>query len=490
MLLASLFERLKERKLVQWGVAYLAGAWVFYEATSTIGGHWDLPNALFRVLFVILAIGLFLTLVFAWFHGEKGQQRVSGVELMMVAGLLVVAGAVLSKVGFGTEPTHDSGRPGAVFTEAPEDGRLSLAVLPFENLSLDPQNDPFSQGMTASIITKLSQVSTLHVIDRTSVARFRGTTLDAKDIGRQLGVRYLIEGEVQNAEGRVHISVRMTDLSTGFLQWSDDFEDEFEGIFSLQDSVALEIVRELGIHLNSQEAESLRRRYTDNTAAYDAYLNGWAIISDLHGASDEPEKLEAARRQYERAIAMDSTYALAIAGIGHIEFAYWWFRFDRSEERLGLSEQWMSRALELDPDLSEAHATLGDILVVRGDNPAGIDEFQEAVRLDPNNWYAWEELAFAFLGLDPPDADEAEWAARQSIRIRPDDHFSHFQLARALRLQDRLDEALEAAEQSSRVTPGFAGGYRLAGLIHRDRREYQEALARFEELYELAPTPR
>jgi hypothetical protein len=157
-----LLQRLKERKLVQWGLAYLAGAWVLYEVTATVGGHWQLPDLFFRGLFVILSIGFLITLILAWYHGEKGRQRVSGPELLMVAALLVVAGVALPMLPGGDED------PDAAAIPLPSDeDRPGIAVLPFDNISPNPDDAWFADGMQEEITSKLSILGGLSVRGRT-----------------------------------------------------------------------------------------------------------------------------------------------------------------------------------------------------------------------------------------------------------------------------------------------------------------------------------
>ena len=153
----SLLQRLKERKLVQWALAYLAGAWVIYEGTGTAFETWDIPALLVRSIHVLLIIGFFITLILAWYHGEKGRQRVSGPELLMVAGVLVVAGVAVSLVP-GEEEASSSAEPTRLTYD---DDRPSVAVLPLDNFSPDPNYAYFADGMHEEVISRLSRAGTM-----------------------------------------------------------------------------------------------------------------------------------------------------------------------------------------------------------------------------------------------------------------------------------------------------------------------------------------
>jgi TolB-like protein len=208
----SFLRRLKERKLVQWALAYLAGAFVVFQLLDALEGPLGLTVPVQRAVLAVVGIGFFLTLVLAWYHGEKGRQRVSGPELMMIAILLVIAGMGLSLLRGREEvlePTE---------TASPavgEDGRPALAVLPFANLSGDPDNEYFSDGITGDIINHLSRIGDLKVISRTSVMQYKGTTRLVREIGDELGVTTVLEGEVQRIGDRVRINAQLIDAETG-----------------------------------------------------------------------------------------------------------------------------------------------------------------------------------------------------------------------------------------------------------------------------------
>ncbi|MFQ5927922.1 MAG: protein kinase, partial [Terriglobia bacterium] len=237
----------------------------------------------------------------------------------------------------------------------------SVAVLPFQNLSADPENEYFSDGMTEEIISKLSRIQQLQVASRTSVARFKGTQKDIKEVGQELGVRYVLEGSVRKAGNRVRITAQLIDTSSGFHLWAEDFQGELKDVFAVQEETALKIAAALNLRLSPQEQRAVQRRTTDNPKAYDAYLRGRALAEH----ADNREKLEAARRQFEQALEADSDYAPALAGLSLVESAYY-RNLDRSEARRQLAEQLARRALALDPDLPEAHFAFG---YVHGEPP-------------------------------------------------------------------------------------------------------------------------
>ncbi len=179
----SFLQDLKERKLVQWAIAYLAGAWVVFEVSDAVGGRWGLPDVVYQGLFILLVVGFFVTMVLTWYHGEKGRQRVSGPELMMIALLLVLAGTGMSLLRGG------GGAPETVTPAGePEHPRTAIAVLPFQNLSADGPYAYFASGLHDELLTQLAKVAALSVRGRTSVMGYAGTDKSIKEVGQELEV--------------------------------------------------------------------------------------------------------------------------------------------------------------------------------------------------------------------------------------------------------------------------------------------------------------
>jgi tetratricopeptide (TPR) repeat protein len=240
--------------------------------------------------------------------------------------------------------------------------------------------------------------------------------------------------------------------------------------------------------LSPPEAEAIRRRYTQNPEAYDAYLRGWALVQTFHHSA-RPEKLEAARKHFEQALAFDPDYTLALAGLSGVEIYYHYFKVERTPDHFQRAEELARRALALDPQLSEAHVALGDVYGARDDFVAAADEYRQAVRLDPRNAYAWEELAWALNYQQPPDPEEAEKAARKAIRLQPGWFWPHFQLAWALRFELRYEEAIAAFEHTLQLNPAFRAAHLGLGEVYLAEGNYNQALAQFNKARRMGETP-
>ena len=348
----------------------------------------------------------------------------------------------------------------------------SAAVLPFKNLSADPENEYFSDGMTEEIITKLSRIPGLAVASRTSVARYKNTQTDIKEIGHELGVRYVLEGSVRKAGNHVRITAQLIDSETGFHLWAEDFDRDLKDVFGVQDETALKIAEALNLRLTPQERQAVQHRYTDNPEAYDAYLRGEALVQYF----GDPEKLRAARRHYEQALQSDPNYAPALAGLASVEANYY-RDLEPTQAHLRLAEQLAQHALALDPELSRAHVAMGQVYAVRYDYARAEEELREAIRLKSDDPWTWDMLSWVLGYQQPPDARGAEQAGREAIRLEPNSPSAFYHLGRALLCQRRYGEATAAFEHALELEPTFSAAHHGLGQVYLAQGNTDRALA-------------
>ena len=209
----SLIAELKQRKLVQWALAYAAGAWAVLQALSLLIGAYHWPDSVLRIAIVMVAIGFLMTLVLAWYHGERGEQMVSATELAILTVLLAVGGGVLWRTAHSPQASH-------ALAGTPSSTERSIAVLPFLNMSGDPKNEYFSDGLAETTLDMLAQVPDLKVIARTSSFAFKGKPQDMRQIGAALGAANLLEGSVQQAGDTLRITVQLIKAADGSHLWS------------------------------------------------------------------------------------------------------------------------------------------------------------------------------------------------------------------------------------------------------------------------------
>lgn len=222
----------------------------------------------------------------------------------------------------------------------------------------------------------------------------------------------------------------------------------------MQERTAIQIAEALDLELSPEEERAVRRRYTDNSEAYDEFLQGRAHAQFFV----DRDRLQAASEHFERALLLEPDYAPALAGLAMVE-ALTYRNLDPSEDRLRRADRQVSRALELDPELVAAHASLGIIAAARYEYVAAERSFREAIRLDATDPFAWDLLSWALGYQQPPRAVEAEQAAREAIRLQPEFIYAFYHLGRALLLQERAEEAIKAFRRIEEVVPGSRLGY-------------------------------
>jgi len=357
---------------------------------------------------------------------------------------------------------------------APAAVRPSVAVLPLQNLSNDPQNDYFSDGMTEEISTKLARIHELSVISHYTAARFKGRTADPAQIGRELQVRYLLEGSVRKSENQVRISVQLVDSFNGVQIWADNFTGDLKDVFGLQERTAIKIAEALNITLTPQEQQTLRHRYTENPAAYDAYLRGRALM----GSFDIPVKLEEARKAFEESLHRDPNNARALAGLAWVEAQYY-RNLNPDPLRLRRAEELAERARVIDPQLPDTHMALGMFVANKFDYRGGAREFEEATRLDANYAEAWDYLSWALAYEQPPDLQAAERASRESLRLGFSTMSAYYHLGRVLLLQKRYDEAIAVFDQAQSVSPESDTPKFGLSQVYLAKGDYDQALGVF-----------
>ena len=322
-------------------------------------------------------------------HLEPGASRQS-VPRPRSAGrrrMTSIAGAIVLAVllGAGVWAGWRWLRPGES-AGLPLPDRPSVAVLPFSNLSQDPTQEYFSDGVTEDLITGLSKVSGLFVIARNSAFTYKGRPVKVREVGRDLGVRYVLEGGVRRAGSRVRITAQLVDATTGYHIWAERYDREVRDIFAVQDEVTQQIVRALAVKLTEAEKTRIGRAPTGVLEAYDLGLRG----KEARYRTTREGNAEA-RRLFVKALDLDPGYALAYAGLGWTHLQSWQFLWTTDRESLGRARELAERAIALDNTLANAYEALAEILGWSGRPEESIRSIQQAMRLNPHYpfFYLW-----------------------------------------------------------------------------------------------------
>jgi TolB-like protein/Tfp pilus assembly protein PilF len=480
---AGIWQKLRRRKVVQWGVGYCAAAWGLLQgldyATATF--HWS--DHIQQLATLALLIGLPIVLVLAWYHGDRGEQHFQRTELALVA-LLVLAGGILL---WRYEPASEvasrvDARPTAA-SRTSADPRPSIAILPFENRSQLADDAYFVDGIHDDILTQVSKVSALKVISRDSVERLRGAKLSTREIAEQLGVTSVLQGGVQRAGDRVRIHVRLIDANTDANLWAERFDRALTAanLFAIQSEVAAEIAGALQATLTPAEHARLSAPSTTNLEAWQAYHLAWQ-----HAERRTSTSLAEAERLLQQAIDLDPDFALAYLSLATIAWLQVQYSGRDPYKARARAEALVKHALMLQPDLPEAAGQLALLAYWAGDSKRAIAEYERAIALLPNdaglrlaysNQLSWAgrpeealreiEIALELDPISPPiiwtsanklinlgREDEALARLRKAMEIDPEFPNSYAAISQVYASRGRLDLAIPWQEKTASLDPG------------------------------------
>jgi len=481
--MSELLQRLQQRKLVQWGLAYIAAAFALIQVLDVVAQRFGWPDQLEKLLILALCVGFFVMLVIAWYHGERGAQRVSSTELVILALLLAIGGGLLWR--FVRAPEAMSVTASTAGAAAIPD--KSIAVLPFENLSDDKSNAYFASGMQDEILTRLANIRDLKVISRTSTEQYASHPPNLKIVGQQLGVAAVLEGSVQKAGGKVRINLQLIDARNDTHLWAQKYDRDLADVFAVQSEVAQQVATALQTQLVPSESARIAQAPTANMHAHDLYLQARFEFNQLQ-VSSVPDPVATGRdavKLFGDAIAADPDFALAYASLSYLQCYLHWYGVDTSPELVAQAHANAQKALALQPGLAEAHlamgyvyywgsrdyanaltefaaaraaspnsaeaiAAIGFVKRRQGDATLGIPDLEAASQLDPRNSLLLREIANSYTMQRRYGDDDAMYA--RSLAVVPGDTEARVQ--RATSLMMRGDTAA-AAREMAEVPPGI-----------------------------------
>ena len=374
--------------------------------------------------------------------------------------------AALRKAGFPETPP------------LPLPDKPSIAVLPFVNMSGDPEQEYFSDGITEEIITALSKTPKLFVIARNSTFTYKGKPVKVQQVSRELGVKYVLEGSVRKAEDQVRITAQLIDALKGHHLWAERYDRDLKDIFAVQDEITKKIITALQIELTEGEQASIYAGGTENLEAYLKFLEALE-----YGRRQNPNDNQKAKRLLEESIALDPNYAVAYRVLGAVHMMDVWLGTTKSpKDSLRKAVELSKKAIALDELLGMAHGLLGHLYILMKDYEKGVEVGQRAVEVSPN-----DADAYAYLGMGLRFADRPEEAIKvfkSAIRLNPKAPSWYFhQLSEAYRNMDRYDEAIEwgkkAVDRNPKNLPAhlaLAASYSLAGREKEAQAETAEVL--------------
>jgi adenylate cyclase len=404
---------------------------------------------------------------------------------VVLGGLALIVG-VVAAVRYLVRPplgTQDSALriQAESVTALPLPDKPSIVVLPFTNISGDPEQEYFSDGVTEDIITDLSKISGLFIIARNSAFTYKGKAVKVQEVGRELGVRYVLEGSVRKASDQVRISAQLVDATTGGHMWSERYDRPLTDLFALQDEIIQKIVLALKVELLPEEQERLRHFPTSNLEAYDYFWRGGESFWRL----SKEDNLRA-RQMCEKALELDPTFAAAYATLSATYWIEWTFQWSQDPQALERAFALAQHARDLDDSLFYAHQMLGLVYAQKGQYDLAIAEAQRAVMLAPN----WA-LNYAALGVVLSRAGKPENAIESIEKgIRLDPHFAAYNsspLGTAYYLAGRYDEALAALKRHLARYPANPTARLYLAAIYSETGQEDAARAEVAEILRVNP---
>ena len=529
----NFFQELKRRNVLRVAAAYALVAWILIEAGSVLLPTFGAPEWFFKIYVLIVAAGFVVSLIFAWVfeltpEGVRLDRNVdqeahrpprgNKLNVGIIALLVVALGVSLTFNLTGMRDRHASQTDPAQ--------RDSVAVLPFTSLSSDPDNRFFADGIHADLLTRLAEAGSLRVISGTSVAEYRGTTKNVRQIGEELGVSAIVEGAIQRSGDQVRIMVQLVDATVDEPIWSDSFDRALtmQNVFAIQSEISSKIAGSLRAAMTPDEQARLSRTPTANIEAYAQYVQGRNNLYQRRF-----ETLQQARGQFERAVQLDDGYAQAYAALAEtVMVLFINHNALTTAEAFSVAEAAAGKALELDPELAEAHAVRGLVEYTHWKQTkdeerlrSAAASFEQALARNPNlaNGYVWyssvyealfqTDKAIAMLltamEIDPlgripylnlpgmyasqGDNDRATQIWLKSVALFPDWPAPIEYLAQHLEKLGRLDEALAWYEQAKPLASDPMSGSKTVS-IYQDfgmDEPIQEWLASFPQEHPLFP---
>ena len=410
----SVLQRLRKRQIAKWAIAYLAGAWLLLQLFDLVAEQFLLPVWVRQGATVLLLFGVLITLVLAWYHGERGRQKVGVFEAVLLIALLMLAGQSVWFLKYRSErAAGEMGTMAFQFRDEPLP-QHSVAVLPCTNLSNDEDQGYFADGLAAELITRLAAVRGLRIPSHTSSFSFRGKNVTLEAVAAALKVRHVLECDVFGDKSRIRIGARLIDAKSGYTLWSESFNRARATLFDVQEEVARAVVQNLEVRLVDKERLLVGRRWTDSTEAYDQFLRG--IRYQIEAPTEEG--MRASLKHLERAIELDPRFGRAYARLA----IYWLimgnYGYAPSELAYTEVERFALKAIEFDGDLYEAYWALGWAQFVgKYAWQEARTSFRKVIDLAPGNWEGYHSLGFVqgVLGR----YDEAMTAARIATDLDP-----------------------------------------------------------------------
>ncbi len=479
-----LLAELKRRNVYKVAVAYAVVAWLLIQAASIVFPTFDAPGWVMKVVVVVIAIGFPLALIMAWAFEltpqgikrteevprEQSIARSTGRKLdFAIITVLTLAVGLLLFDRFRSKPqTHESGKTAK-----------SIAVLPFENASNDPNAEYLSEGISEALINSLTEVQQLRVIARTTAFHYKGTDVDPRRVGRELQVAAVLTGKVRQMQDALSVQVDLVDATTGAQLWGEGYDRKISDVIAVKQAIAQEVTEKLKLKLSGEEQRRLVKRDTTNAEAYQFYLRGRYFWNKR-----TPDGIKQALAQFQQAIARDPNFALGYSGLADAYLLLEQYVGVPWSEVMPKARAAADRALQIDDSLAEAHTSSAVTYQFNWQWTEVEPEFRRAIALNPNypTAHHWFSLYFNVKG----QLDDALREIKRAQELDPLSPIISTNVAIVLLRKNEIDAAIEECQRIIEFDPNHPSGYDWLGQAYFKQGRLAEAIVQREKAVELS----
>ena len=482
------FAELKRRNVYKVAIAYAVVAWLLMQVATQVFPFLEIPNWAIRLVIMLIVIGFPIALVIAWAFEltPEGLKRTEFVDELPKKSarnrawiyVVIVAGAISVSLFFFGRYIATSKQSGSAELPA-----KSIAVLPFENLSGNPENAYFTDGIQEEILMRLAKIADLKVVSRTSTVRYKSSPDNLREIAAQLGVANVLAGSVQRTADRVHVNVQLIKAASDAHLWAEAYDRKLTDIFAVESEIAKTIADTLQAKLTGSEQNAIAAQPTQSSEAHQLYLKGRYFWNRRTG-----ENLKKALAYFEQAAEKDPHYALAYSGMADSCTLIPIYSAGTPQEYHARARAAAQKAVELDDTLAEAHSSLGYVFFVDFEHTQSVKEFERAISLNPN--YA---TAHQWFGANVLSAlgrfDQAIAEGKRALELDPVSPVISLSLGAIYKNARRYDEAVAQLRDTVEMHPDFYWAHRFLGVTLELRGATGQAIAEYRKAFELSNDP-
>jgi adenylate cyclase len=457
--------KLRKRGILKTLAAFVGGGVVAIEfAFHILVHHYHFPRQTVDIIIVTLVVALLCVVTWQWFRGVEKTRKFKW-EWILISAFIFIGGSLnvfqVKQIGRGKLTEFKEYKT--------QEWENSIAVLPFENMSGDPHQEYFCDGLTEDLITALSHIVDLKVVARTSVFAFKGKQDDIRKIGEDLNVRNVVEGSVRKSGDQLRITAQLIDVGSGFHLWSGRFDRDMDNIFAIQDEISMAIVDALSLKLLGQDRPEVTKHETANPEAYDNFLRGRFYVNNK---SDSNLKL--AIEYFEKAIEVDPTFALAYTGLAHAYGLLPAFGTVSASEANRKAKEYAMKALALDDTLAETHALAGDVKIIENDWEGAEKDYLHAIKLNPGYAPTYNKYGYNLMCL--ARFEESVRMMKKAIELDPYNLNYTRNFGRIFYFEGRYEDAVRVLRETLAINPKFTVVQMTLGLVYLEQTLYEDAL--------------